>query len=318
MTLLTKDPPIGTTATRVGDPVAPRLAHPLLTACRPHQWVKNLLVYAVPFAAGRLMDPRTFVQASLAAVVFVLASSATYLLNDAGDAAADRLHPVKCRRPIASGQLPVPRARRAAALLLAAAIAAAVAMGPGMAAIIAAYLISTTAYTRWLKHVPLVDAVVVAAGFLLRTAAGGAATGLALSPLFLVVASAGSLFIVFGKRLGEVILLGPAAGSHRRVLGWYTPQRCRALLAGSLLTTVAAFTAWALGASEPGAPSALATGSVSVASVAIIPFLGAAARSWELIRAGRGGDPLRLLTTDRLLPLLGLATVVLVGVAIYG
>lgn len=290
---------------------------PLLAACRPHQWIKNLLVYAVPFAAGRIADPAVFAAATAAALAFTMASSATYLINDAGDAAADRLHPTKRFRPIAAGQITPGHARRVAAGLLVGAVALAAAVAPSLAVVVVAYLAITSSYSRWLKHVPVIDSIAVASGFVLRAAAGAAATGIAITPVFLTIAAAGSLFIVVGKRLGEVLLLGPSAPSHRKVLGWYTPRRCTRLLAGSLAATVGAFAVWALGAVDPGSPSALDTGSVSVASLAIVPFALAAARGWQLIRAGGGGDPLRLLTHDRVLPAFGLLTMLVVSAAIY-
>lgn len=290
---------------------------PLLVACRPHQWVKNLLVFAVPFAAGRIFDPAVFASATAAALAFVMASSATYLINDAGDAEADRRHPTKQFRPIAAGQITPGQARRVAAGLLVGAVAVAVTIAPAVAALVVTYLAITSAYSRWLKHVPLVDSIAVASGFVIRAATGAAATGIAITPVFLTIAAAGSMFIVVGKRLGEVLLLGRAAPSHRRVLGWYTPQRCTRLLAGSLAATVAAFALWAVGAADPGSPSALASGSVSVASLAVVPFVLAAGRGWQLIRAGGGGDPLRLLMHDRVLPAFGLLTMVIVSAAIY-
>ncbi len=291
--------------------------HPLLDACRPHQWVKNGLVFAVPFIAGQLLTASIALAALAAAVVFVLASSATYLINDIGDVEADRRHPTKRLRPIASGALTVPRARQAAVLLLVAAIATAAALEPGMLAITALYLATTTCYSRWLKRIPIVDVVAVASGFLLRALAGGIATGISISPLFLAAATGGALFIVIGKRLGEVIELGPAAKAHRRVLDWYSPERCRRLLACSLGTTVAAFSAWALTAAEPGDRSAIQLGAITLASLAILPFLAAAERVWHLVRAGGGADPLKLLTHDRVLPLCGLACGGLLGGALY-
>jgi decaprenyl-phosphate phosphoribosyltransferase len=279
--------------------------------------VKNLLVFAVPFAAGRIFDPAVFASATAAAVAFVMASSSTYLINDAGDAEADRRHPTKRFRPIAAGQITPCQARRVAASLLVGAVAVAAAITPAVAALVVTYLAITSAYSRWLKHIPLVDSIAVASGFVIRAATGAAATGIAITPVFFTIAAAGSMFIVVGKRLGEVLLLGPAAPTHRRVLGWYTPQRCRRLLAGSLTCTVAAFALWAVGAADPGSPSALNSGSVSVASLTIIPFVLAAARGWQLIRAGGGGDPLRLLTHDRVLPAFGLLTMMMVSAAIY-
>lgn len=319
MATLTPERPLLDTRSSRSDVGRRRPRYPLLAACRPHQWVKNLLVYAVAFASGHLFEPITFFAATVAAVVFTAASSATYLINDAGDVEADRRHPTKRFRPIAAGDLAVSRAHVAAVSLLVAAMVGAASLGPMTLALIVTYLVTTTTYSRWLKHIALVDAITVAAGFVLRTAAGGTATGLTITPIFLTMSAAAALFIVIGKRLGEVIELGPdAAASHRKVLAWYTPQRCRRLLGASIAATLVAFTVWALGASEPAGPSALSSGSVSLASLSIIPFTLAAARSSRLIGRGEGADPLHLLTRDRLLPLCGLVIFAIVGAAIYG
>ena len=124
-----------------------------------------------------------------------------------------------------------------------------------MLGITAAYLLTTTCYSRWLKQVPVLDVVLVASGFLLRAAAGGVATGIAISPLFLAAATGGALFVVVGKRLGEVTELGADAATHRQVLIWYRPRRCTRILGSSLGATVVAFTGWALTAAAPGGVS---------------------------------------------------------------
>ncbi len=202
-----------------------RTTYPLLAACRPRQWVKNLLVYAVAFASGRLFEPRTFLLATAAAAVFTAASSATYLINDAGDAEADQRHPTKRLRPIAAGDLGIRQAYTAAVTLLVASIIGAAALGSVTVALVVTYLVITTTYSRWLKHLALIDAIAVATGFVLRTAVGGTATAITITPIFLTVSAAGAMFIVIGKRLGEVIELGPEnAPSHRKVLAWYTPN----------------------------------------------------------------------------------------------
>ncbi|QXC61605.1 decaprenyl-phosphate phosphoribosyltransferase [Aquihabitans sp. G128] len=304
-------------ATPPASAVGGSLARAVFDACRPKQWVKNVLVLAAPFAAGRLTDPRAVGGALLAGVAFVLASSATYLINDAGDVKADRLHPTKSLRPIAAGRLRVGQARAAASMLVGLALTLAWLSGPTMIVVLAAYLVTTTGYTRWLKRVPVVDVLVVASGFVLRTAAGAAGAHVPLTPVFLAIAAGGALFIVLGKRMGELAELGADAASHRLVLGWYTPVRCTLLLGGALAVTVGAFTVWALGTGDGASTSSLATGTVTPAAVAIVPFVAASARAWLLVRAGRGADPLRLFASNRTLQLLGLAMAVLVALSVY-
>ncbi|HWW44863.1 MAG TPA: decaprenyl-phosphate phosphoribosyltransferase, partial [Acidimicrobiia bacterium] len=161
---------------------------------RPRQWLKNLLVFGAPAAAGQLTH-RTALLYSLAAfVIFCFAASGTYCLNDVVDREADRRHPVKRHRPVASGEVSVRVAVAIGAVLLAAALAGSAAIGrPRLALVVAIYVGVTVAYSVWLKHEPILDLGAVAAGFVLRAIAGGVATRVPLSNWFIIVASFGSL-----------------------------------------------------------------------------------------------------------------------------
>jgi len=143
----------------------------LLVTARPRQWIKNLLVLAVPAAAGALDDGGVIGATALAFVAFCLASAGTYLLNDVADRDADRLHPVKRRRPVAAGELSTATATPTAAALLAGACVVGWLADPGLGAVVAAYVALTTAYSRGLKHVAIFDIATVASGFFLRAVA---------------------------------------------------------------------------------------------------------------------------------------------------
>ncbi len=185
------------------------LGRALVEAVRVPQWPKNGLVVAAPLAAGVLLRPDVLLDTLVALVAFVLASSGTYLLNDVGDVDGDRLHPLKRHRPIARGDVPIPLATVLGVVLLVASVVLPAVLGyHALAACIATYTVLTSLYSRWLKHEPVVDLAVVAAGFLLRAMAGGLAAGLELSPWFLTVASFGSLYVVAGKRYSELVGLG--------------------------------------------------------------------------------------------------------------
>jgi len=197
-------------------------ASSLVAACRPRQWIKNLLVFAAPVAAG-VIDQGDLLTDTLAAfVAFCLAASGTYLLNDALDVESDRLHPTKRNRPIAAGQVPVVLAYVVAAVLVVAALAIAFLTRSQLGWTIAAYLALTTAYSFWLKHVAILDVIAVASGFVLRAVAGAAATGVPISEWFFIVTSFGALFMVAGKRTGETTWVstrqgcGPPSASIRR------------------------------------------------------------------------------------------------------
>ena len=241
-----QDPPAATSGTRTAEDLAGRGQaaglHVLARAARPRQWPKNLLVFAAPAAAGSLAQPAPLGRAGLAALLFLLASAGTYLVNDVVDAPADRAHPHKRLRPVASGELAPRRALAAGSALAAAAlVGAGLLSGAGLLEVIAAYLATSTAYSLLLKRVPIVELGCVASGFVLRAVAGGVADHLAISGWFLAVACAGALFVVAGKRSAELRQLGPAAVAHRLVLGWYRPGLLATLrLAAGLAAAVAA------------------------------------------------------------------------------
>ena len=177
----------------------------LLQAARAaRQWVKNLLVFAAPCAAGGIFHLAVFGRCAAAFGIFVLASASTYLVNDAMDKEADRLHPVKRLRPIAAGDLSVRTAWAAAAVMLACAIVgASLLSGAELTSVVGAYVIISLAYSLGLKRVPVIEMACVGSGFVLRAVAGGAAAHVPLSPWFLLVTSFGALFIVGGKRSSE-------------------------------------------------------------------------------------------------------------------
>ncbi len=146
----------------------------LLRTARPKQWVKNVLVAAAPAAAGDLFTTHALAQLALVFVLFTACAAAVYLVNDARDAEADRAHPVKCRRPVAAGQVPVPVAYTAGITLgVLAPAAAALLCPPELAALLAGYLVMQLAYCVSLKHVLVVDLAVVTAGFVMRATAAG-------------------------------------------------------------------------------------------------------------------------------------------------
>ena len=218
-----------------------------LQLVRPKQWVKNVLVFAAPFAAGDILRPHVAWQTLVAFVALCLASSATYCLNDVLDAEADALHPTKRRRPIPSGRI----SRRAALVVGAvlAVVAVAIAVPGDLRWVVLGYLAVTVAYSTFFKHQPVLELVLVAAGFVLRAVAGGAATEIPLSPWFLIVTGFGSLFMVTGKRLSEMIWAEPRA-AVRRTLVHYPPSYLRSILAISAGVTITGYCLWASSVAE--------------------------------------------------------------------
>lgn len=235
----------------------------LFRAARPLQWVKNLLVFLpLLFAVDLVWFPDDLItllpyapRLALLFGVFCALSSAVYILNDLADRSADRRHPVKRSRPIASGRVPAwPAALGLAALALGGMAGLYVmstligkGQGSGLALIGAIYLVSNLGYSLWLKRVALVDVMLVAAGYVLRAVAGAVAVGAAPSPWLYAVTAAGALFMVIGRRYAEARLAGNYPEAQRSTLRYYGPPLGGQLL---VLSATAALVSYALYAVE--------------------------------------------------------------------
>jgi decaprenyl-phosphate phosphoribosyltransferase len=220
----------------------------VITTARPRQWPKNLLVLAAPLAAASQGRDDGTGYALVALAAFTAASAAVYFINDVADASRDRRHPVKSRRPVASGALPAGQAVALAAAAAILSLASGLVIGaPWLTGTIAAYLSVSLAYSLALKHVPVVELACVASGFVLRALGGAAATHVVPSGWFLTVCSLGALLVAVAKRRGELAALGPEAARHRPVMRWYRGPwlavTAQALAAGIL----AAYALWAAG-----------------------------------------------------------------------
>ena len=239
-----------TTVSAAALPVTPsRWLIAVIRETRPRQWPKNLLVFAAPLAAASLGRNNGFAYALVAMLAFACASAAVYFVNDIVDAERDRRHPVKRNRPIASGDLPVQHAVVLGVLAAALAIGAGVVIRePRLVAAASVYLCLQFLYSFRLKHVPFLEMLLVASGFLLRVLGGAAATHVKpLSVWFLLVCTLGALGVAVAKRYTELTSLGADAARHRPVMRWYRPGvlRLAQLLIGvGMLVT---YLMWAAG-----------------------------------------------------------------------
>ena len=195
----------------------------LWVALRPRQWTKNLLLFAGIVFAAELDDASRWARALTAFAVYCAASSAAYLINDLRDADADRLHPVKRRRPLARGELSPTAALVAAGLLVAAAVAGAALLGWSALAFLLAFLTLQVAYTLTLKQIVLIDVMAISALFVIRAAAGADAVVVPISPWLLVCTALLALFLALGKRRGELVLVGDAKPSRAALEGYSLP-----------------------------------------------------------------------------------------------
>ena len=194
---------------------------PYLEALRPRQWTKNLVVFAAPLFAFSI-NWETFLGSLLAFVLFCCASSSFYLLNDIVDVKSDRRHPVKCQRPIASGLVSIPVALGMAVVLLGSAVIIGWQQTPALGATLIGYASLQIAYNLKLKRAPILDILAISTGFILRAVAGKAATGIVLSPWFLMCTAMLALFLAIEKRKAELRLLQIRGGNTRAVLRRYS------------------------------------------------------------------------------------------------
>ena len=282
---------------------------------RPRQWIKNLLVFMAPAAAGVLGDWHTSVRVVGAFVVFCLVASGTYLVNDVIDAGSDRYHPDKRRRPVASGALGPRTAVGTGASLVAVAVAAALLLGPwGFAVVVGSYAGLSIAYSLRLKREPVVELAVVASCFVLRAVAGGIVAHVPLSNWFLVFTSFAALFVVTGKRYAEHTRLGHDRGEHRQVLDQYTESFLKSTLILSATVTVAAYCLWAF---DRTGLLAHAGREVVWIELTVIPLVLAVLHIFRLLDAGQGGEPERLALKDHVLQVYGLLWFALMGIGLY-
>lgn len=299
-------------------PVAPMsLVAALVRLARPRQWVKNVLVFVAPGAAGVLLHRTVLWHSAAAFGIFCLAASGTYFLNDAIDAPADRNHPTKRFRPVAAGLVAVPLAVAVGLALLAASAGLGLWLaGWHLALVMAVYAVVNLGYSLGLKNEPILDLAAVSAGFVLRAVAGGVATGVALTDWFLIVASFGSLLIVTGKRSGEKQLLAEQradAGAVRQSLGLYTPSFLRSVRTLSAAVTVTAYCLWAFDRAahlHPGRDPIWF-------QLTILPFTIALLHVMRLLDSGAGAAPEELALRDHRLQLYGLCWVGLFAVGVY-
>lgn len=298
------------------EPAPPRL-RPLLVASRPRQWVKNLLVFAAPAAAGGLTHAVVVGKTIAACVIFVAASAGAYLFNDVMDAASDRHHPDKSHRPVAAGDLPVAVALGWGGVLIAIAIlGASLLSGWVFAAIIVAYLAINASYSLGLKRVAVIELACISSGFVLRAVAGGAAIHVAISVWFVLVTSSAALLIAVGKRSAEKHVLGKSSALHRAVLDSYPAPYLRTLRLMAETTAVITYSLWAferatrIAIINHGAP-------VVLFQLSVVPFVIGILALELAFEGGAGGAPEELALKNHLLQACAVVCATLIAIPIY-
>jgi 4-hydroxybenzoate polyprenyltransferase len=265
----------------------------LVTALRPHQWTKNLIVFAGLIFGEHLFDPASGIRAGAAFAVFCALSSAVYLFNDLADREADRLHPIKRFRPIASGAVAPAVAGTTAAILLVAGLGTALLIGRAFAAVAAAYVGLQLVYSVLRKKVVIIDVFTIAVGFVLRAAAGAVAIPVPISPWLLIVTTLLALFLGFSKRRHELVLLADQATGHRRSLEEYTPYLLDQMISVVTASTIVAYAFYTV------SPETIRKFGTNLLPLTLpFPLYGIFRYLYLVHRREGGGSPAELLLTD--------------------
>lgn len=266
----------------------------LFHSLRPAQWTKNLFVFGALVFAQRLGDGRAVTLALLAFVVFCALSGAVYLVNDVFDREQDRRHPLKAKRPIASGALQPRTALNAAAVIAIGALAMAFFVGLPFFATACAYLALLSAYSAFLKHIVILDVLTIAAGFTLRAVAGAAAILVPISHWLLVCTTLLALFLALSKRRHELVLLTDHATDHRPILGDYTPYLLDQMISVVTASTLIAYAFYTM------SPETTEKFGTTLLTLTIpFPLYGIFRYLYLVHRRDLGGSPAELLVNDR-------------------
>lgn len=275
----------------------------LVALARPRQWVKNGLVVAAPGAAGALGFDDVPARVLVTCVAFCLLSAGIYAINDARDRHEDRRHPRKWRRPVAAGDISPGEAAAHGVAWIACGLILGAAVTPVVALVGLGYIALTISYSWVWRHIPLLDLVALAGGFVLRAVAGGVAAPVGLSRWFVLVVTCAAGFVATGKRLAE-ISRAPARADHtRRVLRRYTREGLRRLLALAGAGALFAYCVWAFELPD--------VDGIPWRPLTVIPFVVCLLRYGSVVQSGVGEAPEEILTADRTIALAGLTWLLL-------
>lgn len=295
----------------ISDSLEPRgaidVALALLQAMRPHQWIKNTLVFAALLFTVNFTKPELVTLSLIGFIALCMVSSGLYLLNDLRDRERDRHHPIKSKRPIASGRLPVPVAWVAALTLLLGGLGLAFWLRIPFGGVVLTYALITNLYTLYLKQFPILDVSVIALGFLLRAISGAALIDVSISPWLIICTFFLALFLGFAKRRHELVALGEDAVNHRSTLGEYSTTLLEHLLTMCMVFTIQSYAIYVIlsdtAKHHPGLWYTL-----PVATYGLFRYF------YLVHRYDAGGSPERLIVGDRHI---ALSVLVWLGIVIW-
>ena len=285
----------------------------VLVSLRPAQWTKNLIIFAALLFGGRLFDPLSVARAVQGFVIFCALSGVVYLINDVMDREADRRHPVKKERPIASGALSVEAALGTAAVLGAAGLAGAFWLRPLFGGLAAAYVALLALYSGPLKHVVIIDVLTIAVGFVIRAAAGAVVIAVPISPWLYVLTILLALFLALAKRRHELVLLAGEATGHRRILGEYSPYLLDQMISVVAASTLVAYAFYTV------SPETIEKFDTNLLGLTLpFPLYGIFRYLYLVHQKAGGGSPSEMLLTDRPLLVCVALWALAVALIIYG
>lgn len=261
---------------------------------RPVQWSKNAVVLAGVVFSGEADESAQLVRALLAVIAFCAASSTVYIVNDWHDRESDRIHPVKKIRPIAAGVVGVEGVILSTIALSMVTVAISVTLSWAFAGSILAYLSLMAGYTFWFRNHAFLDVFAIALGFLLRALAGALAVHVPISPWLFLCTLLLALFLGFGKRRNELLVLRAAAAEHRRALREYTRKQLDWAVSLTAMASVAVYVVYTIVTNTARADNAL---------LLTAPFVALAIGRYAFLvfHLGLGGAPEVILVKDRLL-----------------
>jgi 4-hydroxybenzoate polyprenyltransferase len=266
----------------------------LIISLRPTQWFKNLFVFAALVFSRNLNDLSQGLSVLWAFILFCLLSSGTYLINDLFDLREDREHPAKSRRPLASGQMKPSLAAALAGVLVPVSLVLSFLLHTHFGLVALAYMLINLAYSAYLKHVVILDVMLVAFGFVLRAVAGALVIEVEISSWLLICTILIALFLALGKRRHEIMLLAEDSSQHRRVLGEYSPYFLDQMIAVVTASTLMSYTLYTL---SPEVARKFGDNNL----IFTVPFVlyGIFRYLYLVHRQSKGGSPAHVLLTDR-------------------
>ncbi|MCA1562448.1 MAG: decaprenyl-phosphate phosphoribosyltransferase [Acidobacteria bacterium] len=289
------------------------LALNLILSLRPGQWTKNLIIFGALIFGQRLLDGRSVLYSVAGFAIFCVLSGVVYLINDVADREADRRHPIKMRRPIASGAVPASAALATAAALGTIAIAAAFWLRPLFGVLAASYVALLTLYSGPLKHVVIIDVLTIAIGFVLRAAAGAVVINVPISHWLYVLTILLALFLALSKRRHELVLLADRATGHRRILEEYSPYLLDQMISVVTASTLVAYAFYTV------SPETMQKFHTNLLGLTLpFPLYGIFRYLYLVHQKDGGGSPAEMLLNDRPLLICVALWALTVALIIYG